>query len=43
MGDRFVRASVHCVFDLGLMALKMLVLGWPVVRCVFTCCFDMPS
>ena len=23
------------------MALSILVLGWPVVRCVFTSCFDI--
>ena len=38
MGNRFVRASVNCIFELGLWP-YMLVLGWPVVRCVFTSCF----
>ena len=27
MGDRFVRVSVHCVFELGLMALKDITHG----------------
>ena len=41
MGDRFGRASVHCIFELGLMANKYASARWPVVRCVFTSCFDM--
>ena len=37
MGDRFGQASVHCVCELGLMALNMLVLSFCPLFDTITC------
>ena len=38
MGDRFGRASVHCVFELGLMANKYVSVG---VACCQMCIYKL--